>query len=102
MRRAFATVAFRGEADSPLGSPRVPAMDESAAVAPGRLSPAEYDRNFEDVKPPLEHREVLVETSRCHFCYDAPCIEACPTGIDIPGFIRKIGSGNLKGAAIDI
>ena len=43
-----------------------------------------------------------MDSSRCLFCYDAPCIEACPTGIDIPSFIRKIGTGNLKGAAVDI
>ncbi len=40
--------------------------------------------------------------SRCHYCYDAPCVQACPTQIDIPSFIRKIGNGNLKGAAVDI
>ncbi len=39
---------------------------------------------------------------RCYFCHDAPCVEACPTGIDIPSFIRKISTGNLRGAALDI
>jgi dihydropyrimidine dehydrogenase (NAD+) subunit PreT len=68
----------------------------------GPLSAEALARNFDDIKPPLDHRQVLVEASRCHFCYDAPCVEACPTGIDIPSFIRKIGTGNLKGAAIDI
>ncbi len=43
-----------------------------------------------------------MESDRCYFCYDAPCIEACPTGIDIPSFIRKIATGNVKGAAHDI
>src|SRR5882757_11517744 len=77
-------------------------MTERATVAPSVLSGEDLARNFDDIKPPLDHRQVLVESSRCHFCYDAPCVEACPTGIDIPGFIRKIGTGNLKGAAIDI
>ena len=40
--------------------------------------------------------------ARCLFCHDAPCTEACPTGIDIPGFIRKISSGNIRGAAMTI
>ena len=40
--------------------------------------------------------------NRCYFCYDAPCLEACPTGIDIPSFIRKITTDNVKGAAKDI
>jgi dihydropyrimidine dehydrogenase (NAD+) subunit PreT len=77
-------------------------MDKSGAIAPGRLTAADYASNFDDVKPPLNASEILVESSRCHFCYDAPCIEACPTGIDIPGFIRKIATGNVKGAAVTI
>jgi len=77
-------------------------MKQSAAIAPGRLSPSEYGKNFDEAKPPLEPHQALVDSSRCLFCYDAPCIEACPTGIDIPSFIRKIGTGNLKGAALDI
>lgn len=77
-------------------------MNDRIGHAFGVLSPEALARNFDDIKPPLDHRQVLVESSRCHFCYDAPCIEACPTGIDIPSFIRKIGTGNLKGAAIDI
>ena len=78
-------------------------MAETAPdIETGRLSPAEYEANFADVKPPLDARQALVESSRCYFCHDAPCIEHCPTGIDIPGFIRKIATGNLKGAAIEI
>ncbi len=49
--------------------------------------------------PPLSRPEALVEADRCYFCYDAPCTTACPTGIDIPGFIQKIRSDNLKGSA---
>jgi dihydropyrimidine dehydrogenase (NAD+) subunit PreT len=77
-------------------------MKDSAAIAPGRLSPSEYNENFDEVKPPLDRHQAAVDASRCLFCYDAPCVEACPTGIDIPSFIRKIGTGNLKGAAVDI
>lgn len=32
-------------------------------------------------------------------CYDAPCTHACPTHIEIPRFIKKIYTGNLKGSA---
>ena len=33
------------------------------------------------------------------YCFDAPCIKACPTRIDVPSFIKKISTGNLKGSA---
>ena len=52
--------------------------------------------------PPLTNNEAFVEANRCLFCYDAPCAKACPTHIDIPRFIKKIATGNLKGSAITI
>ncbi len=55
-----------------------------------------------EMAPPLTADEARVEADRCYYCYDAPCVEACPTGIDIPGFIRKISTGNLRGSAITI
>jgi glutamate synthase (NADPH/NADH) small chain len=54
---------------------------------------------FDDFKPPLTADAALVESSRCLFCHDAPCVTACPTGIDIPQFIRKISTGNVRGSA---
>ena len=58
--------------------------------------------NFTELKPPLRPQEALVEASRCLYCFDAPCITACPTGIDIPAFIKKIAFGNPAGAAKSI
>ena len=55
--------------------------------------------NFQDLKPPLRPQEAHVEASRCLYCFDAPCIMACPTGIDIPAFIKKIAFGNPASAA---
>ena len=77
-------------------------MSDSPDIASGRLSPDAIGENFGDLHPPLDRARALVEADRCYFCYDAPCVEACPTGIDIPSFIRKIATGNLRGAAIDI
>ncbi|MDI1443830.1 FAD-dependent oxidoreductase [Polyangium sp. 6x1] len=54
---------------------------------------------YEDKKPPYGDAEAIAEANRCLYCVDAPCIKACPTAIDIPTFIRKIGTGNVKGAA---
>ena len=77
-------------------------MGEGADIRGGRLPAAAYDENFADLQPPLARQEAVVEAARCYFCYDAPCVQACPTGIDIPSFIRKIQTGNLKGSALDI
>jgi glutamate synthase (NADPH/NADH) small chain len=68
-------------------------------IAAGRLSPEKYAENFSDLHPPLDHHEALVEADRCYFCYDAPCMNACPTSIDIPLFIRQIATGNPLGSA---
>jgi glutamate synthase (NADPH/NADH) small chain len=68
-------------------------------IAGGRLSAPEYAENFADLHPPLDRHEALVESDRCYFCYDAPCMQACPTSIDIPLFIRQIATGNPLGSA---
>ena len=73
--------------------------DEKADIRSQRLSRDEIEINFADLHPPLTHPEALVEADRCYFCYDAPCTTACPTDIDIPSFIQKIRSGNLRGSA---
>ena len=69
---------------------------------PGRLSADEIAANFCDVAPPLTDHEARVAADRCYFCYDAPCITACPTGIDIPLFIRQISTGTPDAAGMTI
>ncbi|MGI9356678.1 MAG: NAD(P)-dependent oxidoreductase [Rhizobiaceae bacterium] len=68
-------------------------------IAAGRLPAEEIADNFSDVHPPLDNHQALVAADRCYFCYDAPCVTACPTAIDIPLFIRQISTGNTLGAA---
>jgi glutamate synthase (NADPH/NADH) small chain len=63
------------------------------------LSQEELARNFADVPPPLAPNEVLIEAARCLYCFDAPCVRACPTHIDVPKFIRQILHKNEVGAA---
>lgn len=77
-------------------------MTGIADIQASRLPAAALQDNFADAHPPLTRHQALVESDRCYFCHDAPCVKACPTGIDIPSFIRKIGTGNVKGAASDI
>ena len=49
--------------------------------------------------PPLTRNQAAIEAARCLMCYDAPCTHACPTHIDIPKFIKKIATENLRGSA---
>ncbi|MZQ86832.1 FAD-dependent oxidoreductase [Paenibacillus sp. 5J-6] len=63
------------------------------------ISLNDLKRNFAEVKAGMKHKEAIEESNRCLYCYDAPCVRACPTGIEIPSFIKKIASGNLKGSA---
>ncbi|GAA5436675.1 NAD(P)-dependent oxidoreductase (plasmid) [Deinococcus aquaticus] len=68
---------------------------ESAPSSP----PAAHPTPPQELLPPMTAHEAAVEADRCLYCYDAPCLQACPTHIDIPGFIRKISTGNLRGSA---
>lgn len=52
-----------------------------------------------ELLPPLTRNEAAIEAARCLMCYDAPCTHACPTHIDIPKFIKKISTNNLRGSA---
>jgi glutamate synthase (NADPH/NADH) small chain len=70
------------------------------AIVNNRLSKEQYEQNFSDIHPPFETlNAALVEANRCLFCYDAPCTKSCPTGINVPKFIKQITTGNIKGSA---
>ena len=71
-------------------------------ISAGRLDEETLSDNFCDVHPPLDLHEAQVAADRCYFCYDAPCIQACPTSIDIPLFIRQIATGTPEAAAMTI
>ena len=70
------------------------------SILNNRLSQQQYAENFSDIHPPFETKDAaLVEANRCLFCYDAPCMKSCPTGIDVPKFIKQIATENIKGSA---
>jgi glutamate synthase (NADPH/NADH) small chain len=72
----------------------------SATVPP--LSPEKFASAFADIHPAFEPQAATVEATRCLFCFDAPCTVACPTHIDVPRFIKKISTRNLRGSAMTI
>lgn len=65
----------------------------------GQLSREAIDANFSDLHEPLSALQAKAEADRCLYCYDAPCITACPTSIDIPTFIHQIRTDNVEGSA---
>ncbi len=64
-----------------------------------KLSQKQYEQNFAELKPALTDVAALAEANRCLYCYDSPCMTACPTHIDISTFIKKITTDNMKGSA---
>jgi dihydropyrimidine dehydrogenase (NAD+) subunit PreT len=64
-----------------------------------KLTPEQYEESFADIAPRMNARQAAIEAARCLYCFDAPCIQACPTRIDVPGFIKRIMTGNTRGAA---
>ncbi|MBV1896895.1 MAG: NAD(P)-binding protein, partial [Rhodobacteraceae bacterium] len=74
----------------------------ASGIVAGRLTADEIATNFEDLHPAYAPHEASVAADRCYFCYDAPCVTACPTEIDIPLFLRQIQSGQPEGAAATI
>lgn len=66
---------------------------------PQSVPPERAESTFDDFKPPYTDAQAVTEANRCLYCSDAPCIQACPTGINIPEFIRKISTGNVRGSA---
>lgn len=68
-------------------------------IQAGRLRPSDYAQRFADATPRLTPSQALLEAERCLYCFDAPCATACPTSIDVPSFIKRIGDKNLRGAA---
>jgi dihydropyrimidine dehydrogenase (NAD+) subunit PreT len=74
----------------------------SADASPAELPLARNVERFPELHPALDRQSALAEASRCLFCFDAPCTGACPTHIDVPRFIKKIATGNLRGSALTI
>ena len=69
-----------------------------------RQHPIEQDaevrrRNFEEVSFGFDESLVSQEMLRCIDCKEPQCVEGCPVGIDIPGFIKLVVEKDYLGAA---
>ncbi|HEY1493449.1 MAG TPA: NAD(P)-dependent oxidoreductase [Candidatus Solibacter sp.] len=65
------------------------------------MIPGNLER-FPDLHPAFDSQAAVAEANRCLYCFDAPCAAACPTHIDVPRFIKKISTANLRGSALAI
>lgn len=64
-----------------------------------QLDPEYRIHNSEEVNRGLNADEAILEASRCLDCPTPTCVEGCPVGIDIPGFIKNVQRGDVKAAA---
>ncbi len=63
------------------------------------LDSERLENRLSEQKEPYGDLEATTEANRCINCYQAPCIHACPTSINIPQFISRIGNDDAIGAA---
>jgi glutamate synthase (NADPH/NADH) small chain len=61
--------------------------------------PKERVNNLDEVPLGYTPEMAMLEARRCIQCKTPFCIEGCPVGIDIPGFIKLIEDGDFKGAS---
>jgi len=53
----------------------------------------------EEVNQGLTFEQAITESHRCLNCKNPTCVQGCPVNINIPGFIKKLETGDVLGAA---
>ncbi len=53
----------------------------------------------EEVNQGLTFDQAIMESHRCLNCKNPTCVQGCPVNINIPGFIKKLETGDVLGAA---
>jgi len=61
-------------------------------------SPLERIKNFKEVPLGYSEEEAVLEAKRCIQCKKPLCVQGCPVGIDIPGFIDLIAKEDFRGS----
>jgi glutamate synthase (NADPH/NADH) small chain len=54
--------------------------------------------NYNEVALGYPEDTALLESLRCLQCKRPKCVEGCPVGVDIPGFIERVVAGDMPGA----
>jgi dihydropyrimidine dehydrogenase (NAD+) subunit PreT len=85
--------------EAPMEGTAASTMSKPTSFHSQSPTPPEIVTRFDDLHPPFTPQAAVAEAHRCLYCFDAPCMGACPTHIDVPKFIKKIASGNLEGSA---
>jgi len=61
-----------------------------------KQEPFERVKNFDEVALGFTPELARREAERCLACKKPFCVDGCPVGIDIPGFIKHIAEGDFK------
>ncbi len=108
------TVAPVTDADLPVIEP-VADFDWKTADLPGLKAPQRMKiprqemacqepsvriTNFLEVSLGLNAEQARLEAARCLQCKKPTCIDGCPVGIDIPGFLKQIEAGHPQEAGL--
>ncbi len=56
-------------------------------------------RNFQEVSYGYDSELAVAEASRCLQCKKPTCVDGCPVGVDIPGFVQLVAASDFAGAA---
>ena len=56
-------------------------------------------RNFQEVSYGYDSELAVLEASRCLQCKKPACVDGCPVGVDIPGFVKLVAEGEFAAAA---
>ena len=86
----------------PVPKPQKPTAKERMSIPRQKMPQREgavRSRDFKEVNLGLTEEIALREAQRCLQCKNPKCVEGCPVGIDIPGFIKLVAEGDYLGAA---
>lgn len=60
--------------------------------------PVARGRNFNEVALGYTEEMAIREAQRCLACKKPKCVDGCPVGINIPGFVQQVQEGDFRGA----